>query len=210
MQHSRLLSADALFLCSLLPGCGADGPGPSEDAALHDRLVVEAGSGIGIMAPDGNQRRSLAIGSDLEQALSPAVSPDGRRIVFTGLKTGQLDLYVMNADGSGRRQLTNDLAQELDPAWSPDGNSLLFSWTGTAPSSPTMLAVIGADGSGRRELLLDGWGGRVVSGRSPGRVYRGRKPGPGGISNGRGWKQCDQPARAMRLGVPRRRPTMVP
>lgn len=159
MQHSRLLSAFALFLCSLLPGCGADGPGPSEDAALHDRLVVEAGSGIGIMATDGNQRRSLAIGSDLEQALSPAVSLDGRRIAFTGLKTGQLDLYVMNADGSGRRQLTNDLAQELDPAWSPDGNSLLFSWTGTAPSSPTMLAVIGADGSGRRELLLDGWGG---------------------------------------------------
>ncbi|MGI8817802.1 MAG: TolB family protein [Gemmatimonadales bacterium] len=120
---------------------------------MHDRLVVEAGSGIGIMAPDGNQRRSLVIGSDLEQALSPAVSPDGRRIAFTGLKTGQLDLYVMNADGWGRRQLTNDLAQELDPAWSPDGNSLLFSWTGTAPSSPTMLAVIGADGTGARLVL---------------------------------------------------------
>ncbi|MEO7238878.1 MAG: hypothetical protein ABIZ96_09730 [Gemmatimonadales bacterium] len=104
---------------------------------MHDRLVVEAGSGIGIMAPDGNQRRSLAIGSDLEQALSPAVSPDGRRIAFTGVKTGQLDLYVMNADGSGRRQLTNDLAQE----------------SSTQPGHPTATACCSA-GAGPRPAAL--------------------------------------------------------
>ena len=159
MQRFSPVSASALLLCSLLPGCGADGAAPSEDAALHDRLVVETGGSIAIMAPDGGQRRTLAIGSDLEEALSPAVSPDGRRVAFTGSKAGQLDLYVMNVDGSGRRQLTSDLAQDLDPAWSPDGDSLLFSWSGTAPSSPTMLVVIGTDGSGRREVLVDGWGG---------------------------------------------------
>ena len=159
MQRGWPVSARVLLVCSLLPGCGSDGAAPSEDEPLHDRLIVEIGAGIGIMAPDGEQRRSLPIGSDLEQALSPAVSPDGRRVAFTGIKAGQLDLYVMNVDGSGRRQLTSDLAQDLDPTWSPDGDSLLFSWAGTAPSSSTMLVVIGADGTGRREVLVDGWGG---------------------------------------------------
>jgi Tol biopolymer transport system component len=159
MQRGWRLSAGALFLGALLLGCGSEGAAPSEDAVLHDRLVVETFDGIGIMAPDGGQRRTIAIGSDLDGAVTPAVSPDGRRIAFAGDKAGQLDLYVMNVDGSGRRQLTSDLGQDLYPAWSPDGGSLLFTWTGSEPSSPTMLVVIGADGSGRRELLVDGWGG---------------------------------------------------
>jgi Tol biopolymer transport system component len=58
-----------------------------------------------------------------------AVSPDGQQIAFTRIRlslTGfSADLYAMNADGSGERQLTlGELA--LEPTWSPDGLSVAY------------------------------------------------------------------------------------
>ncbi len=157
MSQSRLYPAGALVSAALILSC-SDGTGPG-DAALHDRIVFESVNGIGVVAPDGSQQQAIPIGSDLESAFSPAVAPDGRRIAFAGSKGGQIDIYIMNVDGSGRKQLTNDLAQDLGPTWAPDGQTLLFHWSGTAPSSPTMLVSIGTDGEGRRELLTDAWAG---------------------------------------------------
>jgi len=37
------------------------------------------------------------------------------------------DIYVVNADGTGRERLTRDPAEEFDPAWSPDGTRIAFS-----------------------------------------------------------------------------------
>jgi Tol biopolymer transport system component len=157
LSQSRLYPAGALVSAALILNC-SDGTGPG-DAALHDRIVFESANGIGVVAPDGSQQQTIPIGSDLEWALSPAVSPDGRRIAFAGSSGGQIDIYIMNVDGSGRKQLTNDLGQDLGPTWAPDGQTLLFHWSGTAPSSPTMLVSIGTDGNGRRELLTDAWAG---------------------------------------------------
>ena len=54
--------------------------------------------------------------------VSPAVSPDGRRIAFSALG----DLWVHTV-GDGTEQLTDDPWIETDPAWSPDGSRLAFS-----------------------------------------------------------------------------------
>jgi TolB protein len=135
----------------------SDGTGPGE-AVLHDRIVFESANGIGVVAPDGSQQQTIPVGSDLEFVYSPAVSPDGRRVAFGGSRGGQIDIYTMNVDGSGRKQLTNDLGQDLGPTWAPDGQTLLFHWTGTAEGSPTMVVSIGTDGNGRQELLTEAWG----------------------------------------------------
>ncbi|MFY9820262.1 MAG: hypothetical protein WAM82_02705, partial [Thermoanaerobaculia bacterium] len=56
---------------------------------------------------------------------SAAVSPDGRWIAFdTSLP--QEDLYLVQPDGSGQRQLTNDPAKDRIPQWLPGGSRLLF------------------------------------------------------------------------------------
>jgi Tol biopolymer transport system component len=59
---------------------------------------------------------------------SPAWSPDGKHIAFdqfTGLD-GRQQVFLMNADGSGVRQLTTDSAWSCGhPAWSPDGRHLV-------------------------------------------------------------------------------------
>ena len=54
-----------------------------------------------------------------------ALAPDGR-IVFSSFEGGQFDLWIMNADGGGRRRLTSDTHFEADPSLSPDRRYVLF------------------------------------------------------------------------------------
>jgi Tol biopolymer transport system component len=54
------------------------------------------------------------------------LSPDGRRIVFTSLKDGDLEIYTMNADGSDVRRLTNTPGYDGGAWWSPDGKQIVY------------------------------------------------------------------------------------
>ncbi|MFI5229235.1 MAG: hypothetical protein ACHQWU_09215 [Gemmatimonadales bacterium] len=62
----------------------------------------------------------------LESATGPSWSPDGRQLVFSGIRGGISDLYVVHADGSGLRRLTNDPFGDVQPQWSPDGKTIAF------------------------------------------------------------------------------------
>src|SRR6266567_998649 len=57
---------------------------------------------------------------------TPAWSPDGKQLVFTGYDGGISDLFVVNADGSNLHRLTNDKYADLEPSWSPDGKTIAF------------------------------------------------------------------------------------
>ena len=63
---------------------------------------------------------------DLEGITGPTFSPDGHRIVFSGNRGGITDLFVVNTDGTGLRQLTDDKFGDLQPQWSPDGRRVAF------------------------------------------------------------------------------------
>jgi Tol biopolymer transport system component len=65
------------------------------------------------------------------------LSPDGRKIVFTSLKNGDLDIYVMNVDGSEVRQLTRQIGYDGGPWWSPDGKQIVY--RANHPSTPAEL-----------------------------------------------------------------------
>ncbi len=54
------------------------------------------------------------------------VSPDGRKLAFASDKTGSYQIWLMDADGKGRRQLTNTKEIASIPTWSPDGQYLSF------------------------------------------------------------------------------------
>lgn len=56
----------------------------------------------------------------------PAWSPDGTKIAFSSERSGNWDIWVMNADGSNPVQITKDPADDLRPTWSPDGTKIAF------------------------------------------------------------------------------------
>jgi len=54
------------------------------------------------------------------------VSPKGDKIVFTSMRSGDLELYTMNIDGSNVKQVTNELGYDGGAFFSPDGTKLIF------------------------------------------------------------------------------------
>ena len=54
------------------------------------------------------------------------VSPIGDKIVFTSIRTGDLELYTCDIDGSNVKQVTNELGYDGGAFFSPDGKKLVF------------------------------------------------------------------------------------
>jgi TolB protein len=109
------------------------------------------------MRPDGTGKRRLGVGDQADW------SPNGEKIVFSvWQRNGWRDLYVMNADGSNRRRLTQTRADESRPAWSPRGGTIAFNRGGS-------LWLMDRDGSDARRIarnaLAPAWapGGRVLA-----------------------------------------------
>lgn len=74
--------------------------------------------------PDGSNRKRLtSFGVYTAEA---TVSPDGRTLVFTSLKDGDLDIYTMNVDGSNLRRLTNTPGYDGGAFFSPDGRQIVY------------------------------------------------------------------------------------
>jgi TolB protein len=116
---------------------------------------------------DGSDLRRLTStpGYDAEATLSP----DGRTIVFTSLRDGDLDIYTMNVDGSNVRRLTTELGYDGGPFFSHDGRLIVYRADhpateaaqadyrrllerGLVRPSRMELWVMNADGSNRRRL----------------------------------------------------------
>jgi Tol biopolymer transport system component len=71
-------------------------------------------------------------------------SPDGSHLLFTSNRSGNMDLYVMDANGENITQLTSELSSESGGRWSPDGSRIVFV---SDRAGNLDLFVMNADGS---------------------------------------------------------------
>ncbi len=122
-------------------------------------------------APDGSDLRRIIAhpGYDAEGA----VSPDGRRIVFTSLRDGDLDLYLCDPDGAKLARLTDRPGYDGGPFFSWDGRQIAWrAWhpadrveldeyrallgRGLVRPHRAELFVMNADGTGTRQVTANG------------------------------------------------------
>ena len=85
--------------------------------------------------------------------ISPAVSPDGRRVAMVLSKAGSPDIWVGSATGTGLRRLTTTKEAESSPCWSPDGRWICFA---SRASSRTALYKIPANGGAMSRIRTIG------------------------------------------------------
>lgn len=87
----------------------------------------EAGFVIYEMKSDGSSQRPLTLLPGRQTInLGSSFSPDGKRIAFHTNRDGNMEIYVMNRDGSELRNLTNHPANDITPVWSADGSRIFF------------------------------------------------------------------------------------
>ena len=78
----------------------------------------------GIIArnPDGVNVRRLTGDEDY----GAIWSPNGEQMIFTSVRDGNEEIYVMNEDGSELRRVTNNSDSDSHPTWSPDGARIAY------------------------------------------------------------------------------------
>ncbi len=112
-------------------------------------------------APAKSQPYTIQDQVSMRRISSPSVSPDGKRIAFVLRSTdleankGRTDLWLVNADGTGLRQLTWSPESEGQPVWSPDGQSLFFLSPRGGSSQVFRLPLDGGEAQSVTKLPLD-------------------------------------------------------
>lgn len=121
-----------LFLAAIValllaaPSALATFPGDNGRISLH--RVVGEGEDEGINAftirPDGTGLMELSPFEPGVYTLYSDWSPDGRQLAFDPFIDDRAQIWTINANGTGARQLTDATNGAFDPAWAPDGRTL--------------------------------------------------------------------------------------
>jgi len=142
--------------------CVFDGPAHCQSSSDSPRwrvkkLALEVSdeflhNDIYVMDPSGSKPRRLVEG------ISPAWSPDGQKIAYGTRDAGRFgQIYVINADGSARQQLTRVKDGACYPDWSPDGEKIAYT-AGLASKSYTIW-IMSKDGENAKSIT-EGVGAR--------------------------------------------------
>lgn len=116
----RVLTAAA----ALALGGAVAGPAVAAFPGLNGKIAFDRNGQVVVKDPgDLTGGTPLTAGST---NTDPAWSPDGLKIAFTSDRTGTVQVWTMNADGSNQTQLTSDSGDKAAPAWSPDGTRIAY------------------------------------------------------------------------------------
>jgi Tol biopolymer transport system component len=135
------------------------------------KIVYSSAGEVYVMnASDGSGKTNLSENGPNVSDYSPRFSPDGQKVVYTSIgdseynPEGDEDIYVVNADGSNQKNLTNTdwPIKDRSPAFSPDGQKIVYTSSGAQTSNPEgdeeVYAMNLSDGSAKKNLTDNGPG----------------------------------------------------
>ncbi len=118
---------------------------------------------IYVINPDGTENRQLIL-DDTRQGnferymvawAAPSWSHDGKSLLYTSLnEKADPKMYIVNADGTGKKSVLNDAFKQWSPSWSPDGKSIVYvSYPGG--KNKEELFTVAISGTERKQLTFD-------------------------------------------------------
>jgi TolB protein len=169
-------------------GSGKDCPPPVDRSKYGNRYIWPVYASYDIYMSDLNGKIVKRLTSTPGYDAEAVISPDGKKMLFTSTRNGDLDLYIMDLKSGKTKQVTKELGYDGGAWFSADGKKII--WRASRPTSeeevkeykdllkeglvaPTKMEVFiaNADGSGARQVTSLGqanWapnfmpGGRVI------------------------------------------------
>ncbi len=155
------IPADAYWRLAVVDAAGENFRDLPSDFHSFSPAAVPNGAWVIYAGDRGLKRVNLETGehaglTDELYVASPAISPDGRRLVYMVRLHDHWDLFLLDLETGQRTQLTRSsglaprAADHVSPAWSPDGRFIVFF---SNRDGAWKLYIMKADGSGQRPFL---------------------------------------------------------
>ena len=112
--------------------------------------VLQTGNTYELQIADADGQNPQVMLRSKESIISPAWSPDGKRLAYVSFETGKPVVYVQTLATGQRVPLANFKGNNSAPAWSPDGQNLAIVLSRDGISQ---IYTINADGSGLRRVM---------------------------------------------------------
>jgi len=121
---------------------------PDNETILFQKKIISTDKNVLVLKYSNGDEKILT--DSLYNSTDGSYHPTGNLVAFTSEDHhGNLDIYIIKTDGTGKKRLTVDESYDYSPHWSPEGSRILF--TSHREGHPNIY-IMNIDGSDKRNL----------------------------------------------------------